>query len=159
VNLAGLQQKYGTYSDAEANLEKAHALDATSVVPVMLLAGLYENQKRYDDARKQFESAIQLEPKNPTPRKSLATLYFAQGQIEQTERVLTDAKNQMSDVPAGYRMLGDFYVARGDSAKAIAEFAALTASHPSDLGVQKTYAQLLVLVHKIDQALPVVENI
>src|SRR5262249_27736119 len=116
VNMAGLEQKYGSFAEAEAKLEKAHSLDIASIIPVMLLGTLYENQKRYDDASKQFQSAIQLDPKNPSPRKALAALYFSQGQIEQTEKVLSDAKVQMPDVPAGYRMLADFYIARGEKA-------------------------------------------
>src|SRR5882724_8411332 len=154
LNLALLQQKWGTFSEAEANLLKAQSLDPSSAAPKMILGAIYENQKRTDDARKQFEAAIQAEPKNPRPRTALATLYFSQGQIDQAEKVLVDAKAQMPDVPAGYRMLGDFYIACNDSAKALAEFSSLVASHANDLAVKKTYVQLLILAHKLDEAGP-----
>ena len=154
LNLALLQQNGGAFSEAEANLLKAQSLDPSSATPRMILGAIYENQKRTDDARKQFEAAIQAEPKNPRPRTALATLYFSQGQIEQAEKVLIDAKAQMPDVPAGYRMLGDFYIARNDPAKALAEFSSLVRSHPDDLAVKKTYVQLLILAHKLDEAGP-----
>jgi tetratricopeptide (TPR) repeat protein len=49
-------------------------------------------------------------------------------------------------------MLGDFYIARNDSPKALAEFSDLVARHPNDVAVKKTYVQLLVLAHKFDEA-------
>jgi predicted Zn-dependent protease len=125
----------------------------------MYLGRFYESQKRLDDARKQFEAAIQAAPKNPAPRTALATLYFAEGQIDQAEKVLLDAKSQMSDVPAGYRMLGDFYIARNESQKALAEFSSLVSSHPNDLAVKKTYVQLLILAHKLGEAVPLNDSI
>src|SRR5262249_39385723 len=152
VNLAEVQQTWSLFKEAEANLQKAHSLEPSSIAPIMLLGSLYQNQKRFEDAGKQFGAAIQVEPKNPAPRKALAMLYLAQGQIEQTEKVLSDAKAQMPDVPTGYRMLGDYYIARNDSAKALAEFASLSAAHPSDLGVQNTYVQLLILSGRLDEA-------
>src|SRR6266436_6592648 len=154
LNLAILQQKGGAFGEAEATFRKAQSLDPTSIAPTMYLGSLYQSQKRNEDARKQFEAAIQAEPKNPAPRTALATLYFAEGQIDQTEKVLADAKTQMPDVPAGYRMLGDFYIARNDSAKALAEFSSLLSSHANDLAVKKTYVQLLILAHKLDEAGP-----
>jgi cellulose synthase operon protein C len=159
LNLALLQQKWGAYSEAEASYQKAQATDPNSVEPHMYLGGFYESQKRLDDARKQFEAAIQSAPKNPAPRTALATLYFVQGQIDQAEKVLADAKAQMPDVPDGYRMLGDFYIARNESQKALAEFSSLLASHPNDLAVKKTYIQLLISAHKLDQAIPLNDSI
>src|SRR5262249_5875375 len=146
------QQKFGQLKEAEASLLKAQSLIPSSVTPRLLLGGFYESQKRYDDARQQFESAIQVDPKNPAPRKSLATLYFAQGQAAHAEKVLVDAKAQMPDVPAGYRMLGDYYAARNETAKAVSEFAELANAHPKDLGVQKSYAQLLITTRRFDEA-------
>jgi hypothetical protein len=62
--------------------------------------------------------------------------------------------SQMPDVPAAYRMLGDFYFARNDSEKALAEFSSLVASHANELGVKKTYVQLLILAHKLRPSRP-----
>src|SRR5262249_40153472 len=67
VNLAALQQKFAAYSEAEANLKKAHTLAPASTVPVMMLGSLFETQKRYDDARPGFQSAIPTGTKNPHP--------------------------------------------------------------------------------------------
>src|SRR5260370_2070505 len=49
-------------------------------------------------------------------------------------------------------MLGDYFVNQGDSARALTEFASLTKDHPNDLNVRKSYAQLLILSHQLDEA-------
>jgi len=56
-------------------------------------------------------------------------------------------------------MLGDYYLSRGENAKALTEFAALLAEHQSDLAVRKTYIQLLILNHRIEEAARLNEEI
>lgn len=45
------------------------------------------------------------------------------------EETLTEANQQIRDNPAGYRLLGDYYLSPGENAKAPAEFGALLAEH------------------------------
>ena len=68
------------------------------------------------------------------------------------EQVLRDAKSSLKDNPAGYRMLGDFYLGQGEPDKAAAEFASLHAEHPKDTAVTKTYIEILVLQNHLDEA-------
>jgi tetratricopeptide (TPR) repeat protein len=49
-------------------------------------------------------------------------------------------------------MLGDYYLGREENAKALAEFSSLVTQHPKDIQVRKTYIQLLVLNHRLDEA-------
>ena len=118
----------------------------------MALGNFYEQQHRWADAAAQFQSAIARAPKNPGPRAALATVYLNQGQDSLAEKILVEAKEQLSDDPAAYRMLGDYYLGREENAKALAEFSALVTQHPKDLQIRKTSIQLLVLNHRIDEA-------
>ena len=59
--------------------------------------------------------------------------------------MLRKAKQDFPDNSAGYRMLGDFYFASGDTDKALAEYQSLYSVHPSDLQVKKNYVQLLII--------------
>jgi tetratricopeptide (TPR) repeat protein len=152
INLAGIQQRASAFQDAEANLLKAKTLSPVSITPPMALGNLYAAQKRWENAEAAFRTAITIAPKNPTPRASLAGVFMAQGKGDQAESVLREAKAQLSPDPAGYRMLGDFYLNEGDTAKALTEFASLTREHPADLNVRKSYAQLLILSHQLDEA-------
>jgi cellulose synthase operon protein C len=152
LHLALLQARSGNFAQAEASLKKASSLDSTTITSIMTLGNFYEQQHRWGEAAAEFQSAMARAPKNPVPRAALATVYLNQGQDSQAEKILAEAKEQLKDDPAAYRMLGDFYLGREDNAKALAEFAALSAEHPKDAQVQKSYIQLLVLNRSIDEA-------
>jgi Flp pilus assembly protein TadD len=49
-------------------------------------------------------------------------------------------------------MLADFYIAGGRNTQALAELAALCAQHQKDLEIRKTYVQLLLSNHRVDEA-------
>jgi tetratricopeptide (TPR) repeat protein len=159
VNLAIIQQRALAFEDAEANLLKARKLSPDSIAPATALGKLYVGQKRWGDAETAFRSAIAIAPKNPGSRAALAQMYIAQGQGDLAEGVLREAKTQLSTDPAAYRMLGDYYLSQGDSAKALTEFAALTKDHPEDLRVRKSYVQLLILDHQLDEAVKLTDEI
>lgn len=159
VNLAGIQQKASSFQEAEANLQKARKLAPDSLVAAMALGNLYAAEKQWDNAVNAFRTAITIAPKNPSPRASLAGVYMAQNKGDEAEQVLKEAKADLSTDPAGYRMLGDYYLNLGDSAKAEAEFASLSKEHPADFNVKKSYAQLLILSKKFDQASQVTDEI
>src|SRR6266513_5277629 len=154
INLGMIQARTSAFDDAEASLKKAQSLDPGSITPLLALANLYERQRRWADAEKEFQSATSLTPKSTVPRMGLAGLYDAQVQDSLAEKVLTDSKQQLSDDPAAYRMLGDYYLRHGENAKALAEFGALSAAHQNDPTVRKTYIQLLISNGRIDEANP-----
>jgi tetratricopeptide (TPR) repeat protein len=159
LNIAGVQQRAGLLQDAETSLVKARSLSPNSAVPNLALGSLYAGQKRWADAEGAFRSAIAMTPKDATPRAALANLYVAEGHADLAEKVLTEAKAQLANDPAAYPMLGAFYLTRGDNARALTEFASLAKDHPADLRVCKSYAQLLILDHRIDEAAKLTEDI
>lgn len=152
IHLGLLQARMGDFAQAEDNLKKARSLDSTGITSTMTLGNFYQQQHRWAEAANEFQSAIARAPKNPVPRAALATVYMNQGQDLLAEKILTEAKEQLKDDPTAYRMLGDYYLGRGENAKAVAEFAALSTQHEKDIQVRKTYIQLLVLNHRIDEA-------
>ncbi len=152
LHLAVLQTRSGDLAQAESSLKKASSLDSTTITSFMTLGNFYEQQHRWTDAIAQFQSAIARAPKSPGPRAALATVYLNQGQDSLAEKILVDAKEQLPDDPAAYRMLGDYYLGREENTKALAEFSSLVTQHPKDIQVRKTYIQLLVLNHRIDEA-------
>ena len=152
LNLAVIQQKAGKDDEAEATLKKAQAADTSSTSPHMALASLYARHGRWKDAAEQFNAAIAIAPHDPSPRSALAALNLKQGDATAAEKTLTEAKNQAPDDPAMYRLLGDYYIARGNYPAALTEFAAISARHQNDLAVKKTYIQLLITEHRLDEA-------
>ncbi len=152
LNLALIQARTGAFVEAESSLKKAQSADPTSITPLLTMGNFYQQQKRWSDAEAQFRAAIALAPKNPLPRVELAGVYLSQGQESLAEKTLMDAKQQLGNDPAGYRLLGDYYLRRGQNAKALTEFAALSAQYKNDLGVQKSYVQLLISNRRFDEA-------
>jgi len=75
------------------------------------------------------------------------------------ENVLIEAKAQLANDPAAYPMLGAFYLTRGENPKALAEFASLAKDHPDDLRVRKSYAQLLIIDRRFDEAAKLTDEI
>lgn len=159
VSLAGIQQKASSFQEAEANLLKARKLSPESLVAAMALGNLYAAEKQWDNAVSAFRTAISIAPKNPSPRASLASVYMAQNKGDMAEQVLKEAKAELSADPVGYRLLGDYYLNQGDSAKALTEFASLAKEHPSDFNVKKSYAQLLIFSKQWDEASQLTDEI
>ena len=159
VNLAGIQQKASSFQEAEANLQKARKLAPDSLPAAMALGNLYAAEKQWDNAAAAFRTAITIAPKSPSPRAALAGLYMAQNQGDKAEQVLKEAKAELSSDPIGYKLLGDYYLNQGDTAKALTEFASLSKEHPTDINVRKSYAELLILARKWDEASPLVDEL
>src|ERR1700692_4453623 len=159
INLGILQARTGDNKGAEATLRKAKTVDSTGVTAIMTLGRFYEQQRRWTEAAQEFQGAITRAPNNPMPRATLASVYMNQGQDALAEKTLTEAKEQLKDDPAAYRMLGDYYLGRGENTKALTEFSALASQHPKDRQVRKTYIQLLVLNHRIDEAASLTDDL
>src|ERR1700682_4778183 len=159
MHLGILQARRGDATRAEATLKKAAALDSTGITSMMTLGSFYEQQRRWIQAAEEFQAAITRAPNNPIPRAALASVYMNQGQDALAEKTLVEAKEQLKDDPAAYRMLGDYYLGRGENTKALTEFSALASQHPKDRQVRKTYIQLLVLNHRIDESASLTDDL
>ena len=158
THLGMLYAQSGDVRNAEENLKKAEALDG-GIAATMTLGEFYEQNRRWSDATNEFQAAINRAPGNPVPRAALATVYMNQGQDALAEKILADTKGQLKDNPAAYRMLGDYYLGRGNNEKAIAEFSELAKQHPRDPQVRKTYIQLLLLNNRVDEATSLSEDL
>jgi cellulose synthase operon protein C len=159
THLGLLYVRSGDVGKAEENLKKAKALDLSGIAATMTLGEFYEQNRRWTDATNEFQAAITREPTNPVPRAALATVYMNQGQDALAEKTLADTKALLKDDPAAYRMLGDYYLGRGNNEKAIAEFSELARQHPKDPQVRKTYIQLLLLNNRVDEAASLSEDL
>jgi tetratricopeptide (TPR) repeat protein len=152
VNLAAFQRNLKRYDDAEATLKKATEVNPSLSEARFQLATYYLQKNRLADAEQQYRAAIEKDPENATARAYLANYYRLRGDRPQAEAVLTQAKKDLASKPAGYRMLGDFYIALGDIDHAVQEFGSLYQEHPKDLTIKKNYIELLIAKGRIDEA-------
>jgi len=151
LNLGLLQIQARDLAAAEASFKKSVEIDPKYVNGVSALGTLYQMQQRWDDAERQFHQVIAMDPQNTGFRWALARLYLAQGKKDQAEQVLQQTKQQI-DTTAGYRVLGDYYLASGQRDRAMAEFASLVSEHPKDAEIRKSYILLLMRSGRLDVA-------
>jgi len=116
------------------------------------LGSFYQRRQRLTDSEAAMKKAIELDPKNPLPRGLLALIFVKDNQADRAEDVLQEAKKDLGDNPNGYRMLGEFYVRRGNLEKGVEEFASLHKEHSKETGVTLTYAELLATAKRYDEA-------
>jgi tetratricopeptide (TPR) repeat protein len=91
-------------------------------------------------------------PHDPNPPAMLAELDLHQGRKDLAQQVLEGARNNLKDNPAGYRMLGNFYLGQGEWDKAATEFASLHSEHPNDADVTKSYIEALIQLNRLNDA-------
>jgi len=152
VNLSVMQERSKDLAAAEASLMKAAEVDPKSSMVQIALGSFYQRRQRLTDSEAAMKKAIELDPKNPLPRGLLALIFVKDNQADRAEDVLQQAKKDLGDNPNGYRMLGEFYVRRGNLEKGVEEFASLHKEHGKETGVTLTYAELLAAAKRYDEA-------
>ncbi len=157
--LGVLQSRDNQSEAAEASLKKVIELNPKAMQAQLLLGNYYQSRNRLGDAEHLFRHAIELDPTSPDPRAALARLYLAEGRKSDAEAVLTQAKHDLSNVPAGYRLLGEFYFLTGDIQKATAEYSSLYQEHPNDIDLKKSYIQLLIQTNQFPEARKLTDEI
>ena len=136
---------------AEQHFRKATEVDPKFMNAQIALGGFYESRNRLPEAEQQFKNAIAVDPKSTEARADFVRLLMHEGKNDEAESFLRQTKKDLSDNPAGYRMLGDYY-ATVDVDKAVAEYSSLSKDHPKDLQVKRNYIQLLILKNRLDEA-------
>jgi tetratricopeptide (TPR) repeat protein len=141
------------FDEAEANFKKAAAIDPKSTNAQLALGSFYQYRGRLAEADQQFRHAIEVDPKNPEPRKALVRLLVLEGKNGDAEEFARKTRQELSDDPNAYSMLGDYYFTlAGDVEKATNEYESLYKDHPKDPQVRKNYIQLLILRNRLDDA-------
>jgi tetratricopeptide (TPR) repeat protein len=152
LNLGLLQMRVNQPDSAEVSFKRAVELGPTAMGAQLALGSYYQSRSRFSEAEQQFRHAISVDPKNAEPRAELARLFILEGKASEAEQFLKQSKLEFADDSVGYRMLGDFYFATGDTDKAVTEYTSLFADHPRDPQVKKNYIQLLILKNRLDEA-------
>lgn len=150
--MALFQLRTNLPEEAEKNFKKAVEVDPKAMNAQLALGGFYQSRNRLSEAEQQYRQAINVDPKNPGPRAALVRLLMQEGKKPEVESLLQQTKRDLSDNSEGYRMLGDFYFATGDTDKAVAEYGSLYSDHPKDPLVKRNYIQLLILKSRLDEA-------
>ncbi len=152
LNLGILQLMAQQYDQAETSFKKA-SQDPQATNARLALGSFYQMRGRLPEAEQEFRHAIELDPKNPDPRNALVRLYVIENKNNEAEALARRTKQELSDDPNAYTMLGDYYFTlAGDVDKAITEYESLFQDHPKDGRVRKNFIQLLILKNRLAEA-------
>lgn len=152
IVLGGVRLKTGKFAEAEENFKKALQLSPDDVDALLGLGSVYERQQRWQEAESAYRKAIQIAPSDAAPRVSLMVQFLFQGKNDRAEEVARETKEKLSKVPAAYRMLADFYIATGQSQKALDELYVLVKAHSNDWRLKRDYVQQLIFANRLDEA-------
>jgi len=153
LNLAVLQMTAEQFDAAENNFKKAVAIDPKAINAQLSLGEFYQFRGRLAEADQQYRHAMEIDPKNADPRSALIRLLVIEGKNKEAEDLARKTKQELSDDPAAYSMLGDYYFTLAkDLDRATTEYESVFRDHPRDAQVRKNYIQLLILKNRLDEA-------
>ena len=112
--LALFQLRSDMPGPAEDSFKQAIKVDPKFMNAQIALGGFYETRNRLPEAEQQFKNAIAVDPKSTEARADLVRLLMHEGKNDEAESFLRQTKKDLSDNPAGYRMLGDYYATAED---------------------------------------------
>ncbi len=152
LNLGMLQLNAKQVKAAEESFKKAVALDPKSTQALLALGNFYQAQRRWSEAEQSVRHAIELEPKNAQMRAGLVRFYLAQQKRDLAEQAAREGSKALADDPGSYALLAEYYFMIGDMSRALAEYASLHQSHPTDVKLTNSYVQILILQNRLDEA-------
>lgn len=121
-NLGRIHLGAGRLAEAQAEFEKALALDARSAETLLNMGLLHQTQGRSDAALHFAQRALQLDPNSVGALAQIAEVRRDQGQFDEAQRLLEEALALDDSQPGLFLALGDVLQRAGRFAQAEAAF-------------------------------------
>jgi tetratricopeptide (TPR) repeat protein len=137
VNMALVEITLYRLSDAEQHLKKALIVDPKSIQAYSVLADFYRSQNRALDAEQILQSGVVKNPEAIPLYIEWASLLSAQGQNDKAAALLDKLRNQLPRSSVAATVIGDYYLQRKDTDRALAEYRRGLAIAPRDLEIKK----------------------
>jgi len=149
----------GDFSTAVARLQSLAALQPKNTAVLERLAVAAINQKQYASAEQRLEQALQLQPEYVPAMMDLVQLY---GMEKRTiDQIIGRIQQQIERSPeqsSFYEIIGDAYVAKGDSGKARQAFENALKLNQSSTEARLQLARLYASEGKLPEAIQNAEN-
>jgi len=149
---ADVQLLTGEVAAAEMSYKEALALSPKNEAVLLGLSDICQRTGRMAEAEQYLRQADANAGQSMQPRAALILFYLAQRQPDKAEQLAVEAKKSRPKEPNAYRLPGNFYIQAGQWDRALEEFRSLAKEHGNDLGVKRTYTQLLILRDHLDEA-------
>ncbi len=105
-------------------------------------------------AIKYYESAHEISPANTERLLALSKLFYKTGEKDRAETILKDAVSDMrGDIAESAHLMGEMYLARNESEKALEMLKKAYKQNPSDISIMESLAEAYRKVGQAEQAL------
>lgn len=139
--VAALKEVAGQLEESESLARKTVLLNPNHFEAWMLIAKVMQAlPDRVDEAVEALRKAADLRPDEAEPRLQLAELLLDEEDLQGALESILEAVNLQRDGES-LTLLGDVYLARGESAKAIATLKEASVHMPGDLAVRELLAE------------------
>ncbi|HVB34728.1 MAG TPA: tetratricopeptide repeat protein [Patescibacteria group bacterium] len=147
--LAAVGQK--RYAAAEQNFQHALGLDPGDTENYRNLSNVLDLEGKTAQAENLLASGIGKQPKSLDLELLLADLYVRHGRIDDVDRLFAGLRARQNQFPGLLVTLGNFWMWRNELGRAVAEYQAAEAAHPSEL-IEKNLASAYLTLHQVSEA-------
>jgi tetratricopeptide (TPR) repeat protein len=152
VNLALLEIGLHRPADAERHFKKAVEIDPKSVQACLSLANYYHLLGNLPEAEKVLQTGIRNNPNVPSLYINWANMLASAGNAAGADGVLERLRTQMPKSAEAVISIGDYYVQRHDTDKALAEYQRGLSVSVNNLDIEKRMEDLYLDLNQLEQA-------
>ncbi|MGD0283466.1 MAG: tetratricopeptide repeat protein [Dissulfurispiraceae bacterium] len=106
------------------------------------LGEIYENMGDVASAIKYYQGAFEISPANTERLLALSKLFYKTGEKDRAETILKDAVSYMrEDIAESAHLMGEMYLARNESEKALEMLKKAYHQNPSDISIMESLAE------------------
>jgi tetratricopeptide (TPR) repeat protein len=152
LSMASINITLQRFKEAEEQLKKAIALDPKSEKGYVELANLYRVQKKLPEAQEALQAGIQNVPAAPQCYIDLADMLSDAGNGSGAEATLEKLRSRLPNSSEAAITIGEFYLRKNQSAKAIAEYRRGLSANSGNIDLQKRLEELYIMSGQTEQA-------
>ncbi|WP_434130547.1 tetratricopeptide repeat protein [Methylocaldum sp. GT1BB] len=142
----------GQPAEAIGVLETGLKIQPNQPALLMALARLHQQQGQAEAAEETLKALIAAQPDRLEHRGLLTELYLKQRRFDAAEATLRTAQKDFPEDPRAPLWLAEFFVKRGDGARAVSELTAVIAARPTLTALRFGLAQVHQQLGEADQA-------
>ncbi len=152
VNMALVEISLHRLPEAEQHLKQAIQLDPKSVQANIDLANFYHLQGKLPEAQQVLQTATQNSPNAIPLYVDWANMLSSAGKGEEADGILAKLRNQLPKLAEAAISIGDYYVQRNNSEKALEEYRRGLSVSANNLDIEKRIEELYLTTNQTDKA-------
>lgn len=139
--------------------QRAHDLDPTNPLPLMVMAENFEKHEKFDEALQAYSVVLENHPKNVTAAQKLSKLQLARGYDHAALRTLQDALVHNPNDPKLLNTIGVVKDQQGDHETAQFYYRESLAQNPDNVSVANNLGLSLALSGQPEEAVRILNDV